>query len=432
MKILLALALFVIISYLFLKRKISGVVLLITLALIKYEIILGGKPVAIYQLITLFLTFIFFFFKPKSLIYDKKLFFSVLIFITSLSFAALVMRPEGSILGRLQLCFDYSFLFFATIFCLKNIEDLEKLIKGIHFGIFLVATIGTIGLIIGNPFFGFQEIGGKLISNNYFENIAYHNNTLINSSISENRIRYSTSDPNSLGILMNFGLLISISLMKKNKKKIERYFNYFCFALFSFTILLTFSRTSYVLLLLILLFNFFNRYFLLYTIIFIGLTYLSIETLSFLDLTDFFTKRLNTEESDLLTGNNRAERWVYHFQNLSLEYLFFGNSYTGYQGTSSTMSHNNFLALIYRGGVFAFFSFLYILGRMFFSKKTNGFFPFRQFSIIIIVAGLSQELVNSYGPNFIIWPLIAVLAFYSKIFNYKNELSNSGTANMSQ
>ena len=96
------------------------------------------------------------------------------------------------------------------------------------------------------------------------------------------------------------------------------------------------------------------------------------------------------------------------------------------------MSHNNFLALIYKGGVFAFFSFSYILLRMFFSKITNNFFPFKQFSIIIVVAGLSQELVNSYGPNFVIWPLIAVLAFYSKIFNYKNELSNSGTANMSQ
>tara|TARA_B100000989_G_scaffold200473_1_gene151548 strand:- start:10510 stop:11805 length:1296 start_codon:yes stop_codon:yes gene_type:complete len=430
MKIFFALALFAIISYLFLKRNISGVILLITLALVKYEIILGGKPVAIYQLITLFLTFIFFFFKPKSLIYDKRLFFSVLMFIAGLSFAALVMRPEGSILGRLQLCFDYSFLFFATIFCLKDIEDLEKLIKGIHFGIFLVATIGTVGLIIGNPFFGLQEIDGKLISTNYFENISYYNKTINGNYISENRIRYSTSDPNSLGILMNFGLLISISLMKKNKLKMERYFNYFCFALFSFTILLTLSRTSYVLLLLILLFNFFNRYFLLYAVLFTALTYLSIETLSFLDLTDFFTKRLNTEESNIYSGNNRLERWSYHFNNLSLEYLLFGNSYTGYQGTSTTMSHNNFLALIYRGGLFAFFSFFYILCRMFFSKKTNGFFPFRQLSIIIVIAGLSQELVNSYGPNFIIWPLIAALAFYSKIFNYNNELSNSGTADM--
>ena len=137
-------------------------------------------------------------------------------------------------------------MFFATIFCLKDIEDLEKLIKGIHFGIFLVAAIGTIGLIIGNPFFGFQEIDGKLISKNYFENIAYYNKTIVGNDISVNRVRYSTSDPNSLGILMNFGLLISISLMKKNTLKVQRYFNYFCFALFSFTILLTFSRTSYI------------------------------------------------------------------------------------------------------------------------------------------------------------------------------------------
>ena len=117
-----SLAVFAIILHLFLKRKISGVILLITLALVKYEIILGDKPVAVYQLITLFLTFIFFFFKHKGLIYDRRLFFSVLIFITSLSFSALVMRPEGSILGRLQLCFDYSFCFLQQFFASKTLK----------------------------------------------------------------------------------------------------------------------------------------------------------------------------------------------------------------------------------------------------------------------------------------------------------------------
>ena len=59
-----------------------------------------------------------------------------------------------------------------------------------------------------------------------------------------------------------------------------------------------------------------------YTVLFTALTYLSIEILSSLELTDFFNKRLNTEESDILSGNNRAKRWIYHFNNLSIEYLF--------------------------------------------------------------------------------------------------------------
>ena len=128
-------------------------------------------------------------------------------------------------------------------------------------------------------------------------------------------------------------------------------------------------------------------------------------------LDNFYLRIADKEQA--LTGNGRTERWVYHFNQLNLEYLFFGNSHTGHQGMGSTMSHNNYLALIYRGGFLTFLSFIYILIKLLKSKVNNVKVPYRTFAYIILIASISQELINSYGPNFVIWPIVATLAFYN-------------------
>ena len=126
------------------------------------------------------------------------------------------------------------------------------------------------------------------------------------------------------------------------------------------------------------------------------------------------------DTDQVYTGNGRTKRWVYHLNQLNLEYLMFGNSHTGHQGGGSTMSHNNFLSLIYRGGFLTFLSFIYILIKLLKSKVNNVKVPYRAFVYIILIASISQELINSYGPNFVIWPIVATLAFYNHKYNYRN------------
>ena len=63
------------------------------------------------------------------MIYELKIFKSVILFITSLFLSALFMRDDASLLGRLQLSFDYAFLFFITLFCLNTVKDIQTLIQ---------------------------------------------------------------------------------------------------------------------------------------------------------------------------------------------------------------------------------------------------------------------------------------------------------------
>ena len=431
MKIVLALIICSYILYNFYKKRIESLICLLIVALVHFELSFGSKVLPLYQLISVILLLgIIFFSKRKLMKFDKKIFNASLIFILSLSFSALFMRQEASIIGRFQLCFDYSLLFFLTSYFLEDFNDIKKLIKGIHFGVFLVSFIGFIGYVIGDPFFGFQEYKSINLSTGYFDNISEYND-YSDKSLSSGRVSFSASDPNSLGVLMVFGLIISFHLKKSIKSHYYKYFIYFSIILFSLSIILTGSRTAILILVVFVLILFFqnrkNILINLFTLLFLGtvIFYISNEY----DLLTNVISRLENNEQ-IQDGNGRTSRWIYHYNKLNLEYLFFGNSHTGHQGNSSTMSHMNYLALIYRGGLFSFFSFLYLLFRLLSSKKHNTIFPFFSIGLMVLVAGISQELVNSYGPNFIIWPVLAILSFSSQYF--KNAKKNSSSPNLSQ
>ena len=431
MKIILAFIICIYILYNFFKKRIESLICLLIVALVHFELTLGSKVLPLYQIISVILLLgIIFFNNRKGLIFDKKIFNAALIFILSLSFSALFMRPEATIIGSLQLCFDYSLFFFITSYFLKDFNDIKKLIKGIHFGVFLVAFIGFIGYIIGDPFFGFQEYNSNIISSGYFDNISDYND-YSDKSLSLGRVSFAASDPNSLGVLMVFGLIISFHLIKSIKSSTYKKFIYFSIILFSLSIILTGSRTSIIILLIFILvllfqnrknalFNIFSLLFLTTIIFYISKEY---------DLLTNVISRIENNEQ-LQDGNGRVSRWTYHFNMLNLEYLLFGNSHTGHQGSLSTMSHMNYLALIYRGGLLTFFSFLYLLFRLLNSKKHNVIFPFISIGLMVFVAGISQELVNSYGPNFVIWPALAILSFSSQYF--KNANKNSSHSNLPQ
>ena len=431
MKIILGLIICFYIIYNFFKNRIESLICLLIVALLHFELTFGSKVFPIYQLILLILLFgIIFFGNNKRLKFDKNIFNATLIFILFLSFSALFIRQEASIIGRLQLCTDYSLFFFLTSYFLKDFNDIKKLIKGIHFGIFLVAFIGIIGYIIGDPFFGFQEYNSKIISSGYFESISDYNYST-GESLSLGRVSFAASDPNSLALLMVFGIIISFSLKNSVKSRYYKYFIYFSTILFSISIILSLSRTGFIaLLVFILILIYEKRKNILLTIFLI----LFLATIIFFisnefDLITNLISRVGREE-EIVDANGRFSRWIYHFNKLNLEYLLFGNSHTGHQGNLSTMSHMNYLALIYRGGLLAFFSFLYLLFRLLNSKKYNFIFPFTSIGIMILLSSISQELVNSYGPNFIIWPALAILSFSSQYF--KNGNKNSSYPNMPQ
>lgn len=394
-------------------------------ALIKFEVSLGSKVLQVYQIIGLLLIgFIFFTSTARKTfkIYDKQIFNFVLMFMVGISFSALVMRTEASLFGRLQMSFDYSILFFLTLFCVKTIDDSKKLIKGLHLGIFLVALIGLIGFISGNPFFGLEESNGLVLTDDYFENLEALN--YYGRIVSADRVSFSTSDPNSLGILMVFGAIFSFFIIENKPSTYYKYFNIVSIFMFLYVVILSTSRTALICFFIIYLFkvlsgkrNFFGNIFMPIFVVFI--TFQIAAELGYLE--KFLLRFANSEE--MSSGNGRVERWIYHFNQLNLEYLLFGNSHTGFQG-SSKLSHMNYLALIYRGGILTFISFIFLLSKLIFSIKYYKHGPFTEIGLVILIAGISQEIVNSYGPNFIIWGMIASLAFISK-FNDNSYVCSS-------
>ena len=140
MKLFLGVFLGAIIFHFYSKRRIEAVMLLLIIALVKYEITLGSKIISLYEIISILLIFYTFFISSSVKafkFYDRKIFKSVILFITSLFLSALFMRDDASLLGRLQLSFDYAFLFFITLFCLNTVKDIQTLIKGLHAGVLL-------------------------------------------------------------------------------------------------------------------------------------------------------------------------------------------------------------------------------------------------------------------------------------------------------
>ena len=191
--------------------------------------------------------------------------------------------------------------------------------------------------------------------------------------------------------------------------------------LFIFINFLTASRTSLSLLIIFIIYILFNNKTKFFKNLFlvILLAYSSFLLVDFVGFFDLFFNRISDADS-ANTFNGRLMRWTYHFNKLNFEYIFFGNSYSGYQGFGSTISHSNYISLLYRGGIFAFFSYIFILYKLFYNKID--FLRFRILAVVFIVSGISQEIVSSYGPNFIFWPLVALLSFSTKYFKYNHAI----------
>jgi len=429
MKLLLGLFLSILVIYFFSKRKIIGIILLLIIALVKFEISLGSKVFLLYQLISVPLFGIMLFYSSRIKIYkniDRNILRAVFLYLFGLSFAAIVLRTEASFIGRIQMSLDYSMLFFLTTFCLHDLKDVEKLLKGIHFGVFVVAGIGLLGFFMGNPFLGFEELSANRYSGDYFQNLQDND-----SKASLGRASFSASDPNSLGILMTFGTALSFFLIKKSNNSKYKIFYNFSVILFMVSIVLTYSRTALVIFAVLMIEKLFKyrQKIIVNVIILFVLVLVVFNIADKMGVLENLFLRLNDSEQ-IESGNGRASRWLYHFKQLNLEYILFGNSHTGFQGSQSKMSHTNYLALIYRGGFLTFLSFLYLLVRLFMSKLNNFIAPYRILVYIILISSISQEVVNSYGPNFVIWPIVAILAFSSK-YIIRNEKNNSGFINVS-
>lgn len=412
MKLILALIFFIVIFYFFQKRKIEAVIILISIALLKFEILIGNKIMPVYQIISFFLfIYLILNYKKKFIKNDHKIFLSVVFFIYGLSFAAFFLRPDASFLGKFQLAFDYAFLFFISLFCIRSENDIYKLINGMCFGTLLVCIIGFIGFYLNDPFFGLQENNYVSSSSDYFQNQVEYNK-YTESKTSVNRVKFSASDPNSLGVLMVFGTALALFLFKKSTSKKQNIFIVSSIILFTITIVLSASRTALIILLFLLLFELWNSAFF-KKIVFASIIFIITSNLiDVFDYSDIFLNRiLDFEEASSFNG--RTSRWLYHFEKLNLEYFLFGNSYTGFQGIGSTQSHSNYLSLFYRGGIIVFISFIYLIYRLITEKSS--IFPFKFFGLLIVIVGFSFELINSYGPNFLIWPSIAILSVSNKI-----------------
>jgi len=367
---------------------------------------------------------------------DTSIVISVFIYLFWTIISVLFFGEKYSFFGKFLMIFDYSIMYFITVYCLKNIHEANRLFLMIPKLVTIMLIFGLIGYFLNNPWFGTtiynQDIYRILESNlSYAEKLAAYENTqrTFLNLLEISRIRFTAGDPNSLGTIVAMTLPFSVIFGFYLKKKV--FIIYFFLQLW--VLFLTGSRTAIIstiiIAILLIIYNPSNilsqkklqyiNYYLIGLTIVVSIFLFFFESLIF-SVFDRFTNINNMVM--LVDAGDRQWRWLYHLNNLSFSNIFIGDGTFGFQGSLSTQSHNNYIGLLFYGGAFVLFAYVLILIRSlllasYFSNKILGKIMILSV-LVIMISGISQETAHSLGPNFIYWPIIALISF--KGYSRKN------------
>lgn len=290
------------------------------------------------------------------------------------------------------------FYFVVFDFLIKT-KNLNYLINAVVFSGLLIVLIGIAQFILGDPSFGTQE---SFVGTEHVDKVFYG---------TVSRISSTTSNPNALGSTIL--LTVPIITLIKFDKKLDNNFKISAIILFLICILLSGSRTAYIVLFLLVTFYFimnikFNKIMImLFTIVIL------INLLSRLEVDRILVGRSNSivNYQGQIDANKRVYHWNKHLSNIGFSTIIIG---TGIPGISWGGAHNNYIGYIYYGGVPLLLVFLIIIGRTIilnYKNKLNAgrIINYSLFSFVIY--GLTNEVSFQRGPPMYFWALLAISTY---------------------
>lgn len=351
-----------------------------------------------------------------------------------LVFLSVMIASDLSLIKKATFSVDVALLFIIIIQCLKTEKDILLLLKGIVFGVFLMAAIGMIGITLDDPFWGHavsqdetEIIEVRAIPNLTYKQRLYYQ-TLYSRDITLDELslrpRFTSSSPNDMAAVMLLTIPLVVFLYFKFKNIIFRrliWISSIC--LFIACVLLSGSRTIFIVGILILPI-FFLRLFLFRYIGKFGL--LSIMMIMLISSISMFSGDIGSVSrarisalktvADVIDANGRLHRWKNNLQGMSPSVFILGNGQTGMMVSDdkAAQSHMNYISIIYRGGFIALFAFLICLFKsmknsLAMNDKFMGHCIFTSL-LIYALAGITLDINLSIGPPFIFWALVAILA----------------------
>jgi len=354
--------------------------------------------------------------KKLRLLSDYKLSRSIGVYFLFFSLSMLLFSRQYSFVGSLAMTIDYSLSYFVILPILIKQDNSKSFIDIILISTSFYVFIGILGYLLNDPLFGnfyYDETIINLRSSNfsYFEKIYRIDSYLKDNTFTMgiNRIKFLSSDPNSLGTILSINIFLIVYKIYNSNKKV---FWSIMFLVYLICLILTASRTLIIITIFGLLMMSIKKKFLLLLI-----SILVYSTLQIIDIQSIITLSRFADISsttDLIEANGRNVRWSYHLTNLSINNLLIGDGSTGFDGSFSQMSHNNYVGLIYQIGGLGFLAYCYSLFRTFSLIRINiNQIEKKYFYIIIIsllITGLTQETSSARGPATLLYCLFAYLS----------------------
>jgi len=383
---------------------------------------------------------------------DRKIKIYIIIYSCSIFFSVMFMSSYP-LMKKITFGFDYVFLAFIVMQCIKNEKDIEQILKGVLFSVLLMATIGFIGYFFDDPYWGHtissdqtdviyaKSIPGLTYSERLKCQALIVKNTQFISILSL-RPRFTSSSPNGLGVTMLLAIPLLLFFYIKSYQSIVSKTLYLTGALLLLaSILITGSRTVLIaggLIMPILFFLLFRvnyvkkiRFLILISFFLFGI----IPVLLSNSISDITKNRMSTihDQADIVDANGRQSRWRIHLTNLTPEILIFGNGQIGAVGHGTKIAHSNYLSTLYRGGGAALLAFLLCFYRckVILQRNTDKLFSICLSIPLVIYAftSISLDLNIAVGPPFIFWTLVGIIAtssnitghsYTNKTFSHKN------------
>lgn len=359
---------------------------------------------------------------------------------------SIIIVKYDSIPNKVYAVIDTSLLFFLTIKCIHRRKDVNNLLKGIVFSASLVAAIGVIGFLVDDPWFGTMSGDQEdIVIARMDKDLSFAEKYSVFHEQVKGRTKYrafivsTTESASALGVVMLFNLFILLFLWFRSKKKKYRMLILGLIVLSGITLIMTAARTAifagafgFLLLIFISIrfrkFNISFRKYIFIVAILITTFYVLSQNKNISEAT---TNKILEIKSvyDFISANNRITRWNYAVSQMTPQMLIVGIGKKGAEGTSGTRgTHNNYLMIIYIGGVWALIAFSVFLLR----ALRNSLHTYDRLLglcllitlIMYAITGMTYQHAFSLSRGMVFWPIMAILAspFAVDGLRYKNAL----------
>lgn len=342
---------------------------------------------------------------------------------------SVIVATFDTLPNKIYAAIDTSLLFFLTIKCIRSKKDVNNLLKGIIFSVSLVAVLGIVGFLVDDPWFGTmsgdkEELVAIRMDKSQSFGKKFSNYTMAQSGRAWFRVAIvsTTESPNALGVVLVFNLYILLYLWFRSKKNIYKMLIFGLILLSSITLIMTAALTAIIagafgLFIFIILslrlreFYFNPRKYILIVLLLITTFFVLAQNRN---ISETVTNKFSEVKSvyDFVNANDRIVRWNNSISKMTPQMLVIGIGKQGAEGTQGT--HNNYLTIIYIGGIWALLAFGILLLRSIRNSlntydKLLGHCLFIAL-IMYTITGMTYQHAFSLSRGVIFWPIIAILA----------------------